>query len=234
MERMVCRSAMLALITILLGALPAHAQQAGQPIPPTGSVAPQPPGSGTTAPAPSYRLRSGDVVELNFPFVPTFNQTLTVEPDGYVSLQALGPVHVAGLTVPELTQTLRTHYASILRDPVVTAQLKAFQQPYFVVAGDVERPGKYDLHGETTVAQAVALAGGLKDHAKASRAVMIHRLPGGTIETTTLDLKKTMKQALLGADPRLAPGDMLYIPHGHDFKATDWLPALYILGVLGF
>src|SRR5687767_10365154 len=38
------------------------------------------------APDPRYRLRSGDVLELNFPFVPTFTQTVTVQPDGYITL----------------------------------------------------------------------------------------------------------------------------------------------------
>jgi polysaccharide export outer membrane protein len=223
---------MMTLVITLLAALPARAQQPEQPLRAIDSATPAMPGDRTDAPSPSYQVRSGDIVELNFPFVPTFNQTVTVEPDGYVTLQALGPVHVAGLTVPELMRTVRRQYVSVLRDPVVTAQLKEFHRPYFVVAGDVERPGKYDLTGETTVSQAVAIAGGLREHAKASQAVVIHRLPGGGVETATLDLKKTMKQALLGTDPRLAPGDMLFIPHGHAFKPTDWMSALYILGVL--
>jgi polysaccharide export outer membrane protein len=226
------RPAMMALVLTLLGAYPAHAQRPEQPFQAADSAPPPIPATRTDAPSPSYQVRSGDVVELNFPFVPTFNQTVTVEPDGYVTLQALGPVHVAGLTVPELMQTVSSKYVSVLRDPVVTAQLKELHRPYFVVAGDVERPGKYDLTGETTVTQAVAIAGGLREHAKASQAVVIHRLPGGGVETATLDLKKTMKQALLGTDPRLAPGDMLFIPHGRDFKVTDWFSALYILGVL--
>src|SRR5687767_4153611 len=56
-----------------------------------------------TAPDVRYRLRPGDVIELNFPFVPTFNDTITIQPDGYITLRALGGLRVDGLTVPELT-----------------------------------------------------------------------------------------------------------------------------------
>src|SRR5437867_9660472 len=90
-----------------------------------------------------YRLRSGDVLGLSFPFVPDFNQTVTVQPDGFITLRALGMLRVESMTVPELTDTLRTEYSTILQDPLVTVELKEFEKPYFVVAGEVERPGKY-------------------------------------------------------------------------------------------
>src|SRR2546427_3798498 len=82
-----------------------------------------------------YRLQSNDVLELDFPFVPSFNQTLTVQPDGYVTVHARGPLHVQGLTLAEATDALRAEYASILRDPVIAVRLKEFEKPYFVVAG---------------------------------------------------------------------------------------------------
>jgi polysaccharide export outer membrane protein len=189
---------------------------------------------GDTAPDAHYRLRAGDVVDLNFPFVPAFNQTLTVQPDGYLTLHALGPLRVDGLTVPELTATLRTKYSSMLRDPVITVALKEFEKPYFIVAGEVERPGKYDLRGETTVSQAVAIAGGLKARAKHSNAVVFRRLSAGGFETKTLDLKKMLNDAQLGADVRLASGDMLFIPSvwrlDSSLRITDVLSSLWIVG----
>jgi polysaccharide export outer membrane protein len=178
-------------------------------------------GSADTAPDVRYRLRTGDVVELNFPFVPTFNHTIAIQPDGYVTLHALGALRVDGLTVPELTETLRAKYASILRDPVITVAIREFEKPYFIVGGEVERPGKYDLRGETTVMQAVAIAGGLKDRSKHSEAALFRRLPGGSFEAETLDLKKMLKEAQLHADLRLEPGDMLFIPRGRRINISE-------------
>jgi polysaccharide export outer membrane protein len=207
-----------------VGCVDTARQAPGNTAPPAGTSAAD--GSEDTAPDVHYRLRTGDVIELNFPFVPTFNHTITIQPDGYVTLHALGALRVDGLTVPELTETLRAKYASILRDPVITVGIKEFEKPYFIVAGDVERPGKYDLRGETTVMQAVAIAGGLKDRAKHPEAALFRRLPGGGFEAETLDLKKMLKEAQLHADLRLEPGDMLFIPRGRRINISEVVSSL--------
>ena len=46
---------------------------------------------------PLYRLQPSDVVEISFTVAPEFNQTLTVQPDGYVTLKDAGMVEVEGL-----------------------------------------------------------------------------------------------------------------------------------------
>src|SRR5439155_462122 len=38
---------------------------------------------------PRYRLRPGDVLELNFLFSPEFNQNVVIQPDGYVNLRGV-------------------------------------------------------------------------------------------------------------------------------------------------
>jgi polysaccharide export outer membrane protein len=214
--------------------LPVNAQEASAP-----TVAPGRPIAAEDAavsPPPRYQLRSGDVLELTFPFVPDFNQTMTVQPDGFITLRALGGLQVAGATVPELTETLRTRYSSILRDPVITIELKDFEKPYFVVAGEVERPGKYDLRGETTLTQAVAVAGGLKERAKHSRAVLFQRQPAGDYKATKLDLNKMLKDADLNTDLRLQPGDLVFIPrrgNGLNLQnVTSSISSLWVLSLL--
>ncbi len=162
-----------------------------------------------------YQLRSGDVLGVNFPFVPDFNQTITVQPDGFATLRALGSLRIDRLTVPELSDRLRTEYSTILLDPVLTVELKEFEKPYFVVAGEVERPGRYELRRETTVMQALAVAGGTKERAKYSEAVILRRLPEGGVESRPLDLKPMLKERRPNADVLLQPGDTLFIPRGH-------------------
>jgi polysaccharide export outer membrane protein len=179
-----------------------------------------------------YRLRSGDVLELSFPRVPTFNQTSTVQPDGYVTLRQIGDMKAAGQTVPDLTRAVRAQYAAILRDPLVTIELKDFDKPYFIVAGDVEHPGKFDLRGETTVTQAVAIAGGLKASAKDSRAVLFRRSGGGSYQATAVNVKRMLKDARMDADQHLEAGDMLYIPKGRTFDFNALTSSLWIIPYL--
>ena len=104
---------------------------------------------------PLYRLRWGDTLEIKFPVTPEFDQTVTIQPDGYVSLLQLNDVHVEGKTKPELIEFLRTAYAKILREPEITVRLLEFEKPYFVAGGQLNHPGKYDMRGDMTVAQGV-------------------------------------------------------------------------------
>jgi hypothetical protein len=117
---------------------------------------------------PRYRVRSGDEFEIAFTFTPEFNQAVTIQPDGYITLREIGDIYVQGQTVPELIKTIRTAYEEILRDPAVSITLTNVEMPYFIAAGWLRSPGKYDLRGRTTVAEAVNIAGGFTDESKHS------------------------------------------------------------------
>ena len=45
---------------------------------------------------PRYRVRKGDTFDLDFALSPEFNQTVAVQPDGYVTLKAVGSIFVEG------------------------------------------------------------------------------------------------------------------------------------------
>jgi polysaccharide biosynthesis/export protein len=171
-----------------------------------------------------YQLRPTDVLELRFPFTPEFDQTVSVQPDGYVSLRGADSIRVEGQTLPEVTRALRMAYATILHDPVIDVELKDFEKPYFIVGGQVEHPGKYDLRGRTTTTEAVAIAGGFKDSAKCSQVLLFHQVPDGWLQVRKLNLKKMLKQANLDEDAYLKAGDFLYVPQNNMSKFSRFIP----------
>jgi polysaccharide export outer membrane protein len=175
---------------------------------------------------PRYQLCKSDVFDLDFPFTPEFNQTaVTVQPDGYVTLHGVGDLHVEGQTVPEATQALRTAYAKILHDPVITIALKDFNKPYFIVGGEVGKPGKFDLRGDTTVTQAVAIAGGFNENSKHSQVLLFRRASNDWVEVRKLNVKRMLQTANLSEDPNLRPGDMLFVPKNAVSKIKRLIPA---------
>ena len=171
-----------------------------------------------------YQLHSADVLELNFPFTPEFNQTVTVQPDGYITLRGVDNIRVEGQTLPELNDSLRAVYGKILHDPVINVELKDFEKPFFIVGGEVGHPGKFDLRGETTATEAVAIAGGLRDSAKHSQVVLFHRVPDGWVQVKKLNMKKMLKDANLNEDAYLQPGDFLYVPKNTMSKIGRFIP----------
>jgi protein involved in polysaccharide export with SLBB domain len=161
---------------------------------------------------PLYRLRPSDVVEISFTVAPEFNQTLTVQPDGYVMLKDAGMVEVQGLNLAEFSDAVQRAYRGYLHDPQVAVALKDFERPSFIVGGEVGKPGKYELRSDTTVAEAVQIAGGLTQQAKHSQVVLFRRVNDDLVETRLLNLKKMLKESRLKEDAHLRPGDMVFVP----------------------
>jgi len=173
---------------------------------------------------PRYKLQPGDVFDISFELNPEFNQTVTVQPDGYITLRGIGDLEVKGQTVPELTATLRTAYNRILNDPLISVILKDFEKPYFVADGQVGHPGKYDLRGDTTLTQAIAMAGGFLDSAKHSQVLLFRKASEGWYSAEIIDVKKMEKAGNLREDPQLRPGDMLFVPKNHFSKIRPFIP----------
>ena len=174
---------------------------------------------------PRYRLRKGDTFDLDFALSPEFNQTVAVQPDGYVTLKGVGSIFVEGQTVPELTETVKAAYAKTLHDPIIAIALKNFEMPYFIASGQVEKPGKYDLRSDLTVIEGVAIAGGFNDKAKHSQVVLFRPVPGGGYEAKLLNVKKLLATRDLSEDVQLQPGDMLYVPQNALSKIRPFLPS---------
>ena len=182
---------------------------------------------------PRYHLRKSDSFDVEFEFSPEFNQVVEVQPDGYVSLKGVGSIFVEGQTVPELTETVKAAYKGILHDPIIAIFLKDFEKPYFIAAGQVQRPGKYELRSALTVSEAVAIAGGFNDKAKHSQVVLYHPLPAGGFNAKILNIKKLLAKRDLSEDVQMQPGDMLYVPESASSKIRSFVPSPYeVMGAI--
>lgn len=180
----------------------------------------------SAAPDGRYKLKANDVLTLSFRFTPDFDQEVSVQPDGFVQLKGLsGAIHVQGLTVPEAREAFRKAYSGTLHDPVITAVLKDFEKPYFIVSGSVRNPGKFDLRGHTTIMEAVALAGGFDKSAKHSQILIMRRVSSDLVEVTMVDLRQVTKGQDLSSDVLLKPGDTIFIPKSAFAKFDRFLPS---------
>ena len=190
---------LLATIFILGVAFVAHAQD------------PRPPRL-TTVTEERYRLQPGDVLEIQYRYSPEFNQTVTVQPDGYITLEVGGDLKVAGMTVDQMRQAILKKAGTRLQDPIATVILKEFQKPYFVVAGEVAQPGKIEMRERVTALQAIMLAGGMKESAKSSQVVVFRKINSEIAEVKLLNLKNIKRTSDLENDLTLQPGDIVFVP----------------------
>jgi polysaccharide export outer membrane protein len=177
----------------------------------------------TTVTEERYRLQPGDVLEVQFRYSPEFNQTVTVQPDGYVTLEIGGDLKVAGFTLEQTRQAILRQASTRLQDPVATVLLKEFQKPYFVVAGEVGAPGTKEMRERVTALQAIMLAGGMKETAKSSQVVVFRTINSDLAEVKVLNLKSIKRTSDLENDLTLQAGDIVYVPRDKISKVERFM-----------
>jgi polysaccharide biosynthesis/export protein len=172
---------------------------------------------------PRYRIFRDDVVLLSFPLSPELNQKVTVQPDGFISLQSAGDVYVQGLTVRELVEAVKKAYANILHDPIIDVDLADFQKPFFTVLGQVGKPGQYDLRNDITVTQAIAVAGGFAPTAK-TQVFLYRAVSANWAEVRELKLKDILHGKNISEDLHLRAGDMIFVPEKFIANFKKYVP----------
>jgi polysaccharide export outer membrane protein len=169
---------------------------------------------------PRYRLQPSDVIEVHYRYSPEFDQTATIQPDGFLALVLIGDIKVQGMTVAQAKDVILAKSVQRLKDPEITLVLKEFEKPYFVVGGEVNTPGKFEMRGPVNPLQAIAMAGGFKAlDAKHSQVILLRRVGPDLAKTEILNLKDMMtpnKKSEPLAD--LHSGDMLLVPQNQISK----------------
>jgi polysaccharide export outer membrane protein len=186
----------------------------------------------TTVTEDRYRLQPGDVLEVQFRYTPEFNQTVTVQPDGYISLEIGGDLKVAGFTIEETKQAILRQANKRLQDPVATIILKEFQKPYFVVSGEVAQPGKIEMRERVTALQAIMLAGGMRESAKSSQVVVFRTINTDMAEVKVLNLKDIRRTSDLENDLTLKAGDIVFVPRDKLSKVERFMRLVSVAALI--
>ncbi len=162
--------------------------------------------------APAYRFYPGDEIEVTVFSAPELTRTVTVGPDGRISLPMIAPVRAADLTAEELHDALVAAYAQQLRTPELDVTAKSFGSRQVFVGGEVARPGIYEMPASIDAFQAVMLAGGFLPSARRDNVVVLSRAAGGASQVTQVDLSsRAMHAGFPNAHP-LNRYDVVYVP----------------------
>ncbi|WP_263382468.1 polysaccharide biosynthesis/export family protein [Granulicella arctica] len=161
---------------------------------------------------PRYTLRNGDSLTVDYRYTPEFNQTVVIQPDGFVDLTIIGELKVSGLTLEQVRNLVTQKAAARLKNPEINIVLKEFERPYVVVSGEVDKPGRMDFYEHTTALQAVMLAGGFKETAQESQVLIFRRVNNDLAKVLVLNLHKVKASSDLERDMVLEQGDIVLVP----------------------
>jgi len=169
-------------------AVPVFAQEVAGPVAPAGNapmpmdnasptrpIVPSPQGSQAD---PSYRLGPEDQLRISVWDNKELTLDLVVRPDGKISMPLIQDVMAEGLTAAELAANIQGKLSAFIVNPEVTVIVLQVNAPKYYIIGYVSRPGTYPLRGDTSVLQALALAGGLTQYASPRRIKLIRATRG--------------------------------------------------------
>jgi polysaccharide export outer membrane protein len=162
--------------------------------------------------SPLTQIAEGDLLDIVIFDTPELSGRFRVNLKGDILLPLAGTLHVEGLTIAEITEAVATRYkdAKILVDPQVTVFVAEFVRRTITISGEVRSPGVYPIVAPRTLADTLAMAGGLND--AASRTVsVVHAADPNTIIHVTLNVGAQTPESIREGRMEILPGDQIYI-----------------------
>jgi polysaccharide export outer membrane protein len=186
-------------------------------------------------PAPRYRLGPGDRLVVKLFQLESFDSSVTVLPDGTVSLPRIGSLRLWGLNLDQARAAITKAYGTVLRRPVVYLDLVATRPLRVSVTGEVQRPGLYSMglndanqlantagggtattvvsQGWPTLVEAIQKAGGLTARGDLRRVTLVRPIGGsGRTETIEVNYWEALRSGAPIRNPLIYDGDSIRIP----------------------
>jgi len=112
-------------------------------------------------------------------------QYYLVDKDGCIMFPTLGKIHVEGMTVSQLRDTLTAEISKSVVDPIVNVHFANFQ---ITVLGEVTRPGRYSVTNErVTIFDALGLAGDMTPYGRRDN-ILVSREVNGKMQFERLNI----------------------------------------------
>jgi polysaccharide export outer membrane protein len=158
-----------------------------------------------------YVIGPGDSFSVQVWKEPTLSGSVSVRPDGYVTLPLINEIQVIGLTTSQLRKVLEQKYKEFTTDPFVTIAVGGIASAeVFLIGPGTGKNGAFPLKGNESILQLITRMGGLGIFADRSN-IRIVRREGAKITEYIVDydaiIKGDLRQDLL-----LRPGDRIIIP----------------------
>ncbi len=171
-------------------------------------------------PAP-YVLQAGDEIEVRAFNIPELQDTVSIRPDGKVSLLLVDEVEAAGLTTSQLDEILTARYSQFYIEPRITVIVRSFSSQVVYVGGEVNSPGLIPLQGNLTVTGAVFRAGGFRDTGKMKSVVLLRNAGKPEPAFLTVNMKEILTEG--APDVVLRPFDVVFVPKTAIAKADQFV-----------
>ncbi len=157
-----------------------------------------------------YRIGTEDLIRISVWENAGLSLDQVVRPDGRISMPLIQDVLAEGQTAMELADTIHQRLLLFIKEPQVSVIVLQINAPKYFVIGSVTKPGTYPLRSDTSVLQALALAGGFTQFASPKKIKLI-RNEGGKQNSREVNYYKMIDAGGEG-NYLLKSGDTIVVP----------------------
>lgn len=155
----------------------------------------------------NYVLGPGDVVIIDIYGASQKSESLTVSPDGDITVPGYGPIKVSGLSVASAQSKIRSTLGSRYASSSLKISVGQTRSIMVNVMGEVKAPGNYTLSAFATVFHALYMAGGINDLGTL-RNIKVFR---GGKQITVVDVYEYILNGRLAGNIRLQENDVIVV-----------------------
>jgi len=175
------------------------------------SISPSVPPSLADPSETDYILGEEDHIEVLVWKNEELSRTVFIRPDGKISLPLIGDVQAAGLTPNELKDSIKVLLRRYKKAPEVSIIVREINSLSIFLIGEVLRPGKIQLRSQTTLLQAITLAGGFTEYADRKKIVVL-RKENGVERRLSINYNDILSGKHSEANVLLKRGDTILVP----------------------
>lgn len=160
-----------------------------------------------------YIIGPEDILDITVWKNAELSKTVTVRPDGRISLPLIGDVVAVGRTAGQLADAISGKLKEYKENPQVSIIVSQVNSYAIYVLGEVAKPGKFPLKSKTTILQAITIAGGFLPAAARNKLVVFRFGENGEKdEKIRASYDDIVLRDGAGQNITLKPGDTLVVP----------------------
>ena len=155
----------------------------------------------------NYVVGAGDRVIIDVYGASQKSEQFEVSPDGTITVDGFGPIHIAGLTVSAANEKIKQELGQRYKSSNIRMTVGQTRTISVNVMGEVTAPGTYTLSAFATVFHAIYMAGGVTG-VGTLRSIKVYR---GGRQLTVVDVYDYILNGKLAGNVRLADNDVIVV-----------------------
>jgi len=160
----------------------------------------------------SFVIGNDDVLAISVWKEPDLTKSIPVRADGKISLPLVGEMQATGKTPLQLENDISEKLKGYITAPEVNVIVEKVNSRKFNILGEVGKPGSYPLTTNTTIVDAIAMAGGFKDFAKKGGVYVLRAGADGHQAKLNFNYKEFLKGKNIDQNIKLEPNDTVIVP----------------------